>query len=67
MTATTDDLLRGLAKAKAALEEHGAILSAVEITRAQYELLKAECLLPCPGTPDRIMGLRVIVKEDGTE
>lgn len=59
---TTEDIIRGIERAKAALEEHGAVPDRVEVTQAQFDALKAHCVRPAaPGTPDSILGLRVVV------
>lgn len=59
---TLESLINGIAKAKAVLEEHGAVPAKVEITQAQYDALKALCAHPAEGQPDSILGLKMVVR-----
>lgn len=59
-----NDTLSGILKAIELLREHGAVPSRVEITRAQYEELKKQAIVPIDRPqPDHIFGIQVVVKD----
>ena len=63
------DLLGNIIKSVALLEEYDAVPSRVEITRAQYDALRAQCyregLLAhtSDGLNDSILGIKIVVKD----
>lgn len=66
---TRPSLISALIEAKALLEQHNAVPSKVEITRTQYEALRAEAVANglfkyATGMESSILGIQIVVKED---
>lgn len=59
-----NDLLFDIQKAIELLREHGVVPSRVEITRAQYEELKKQAIVPIDRPQlDHIFGIQLVVKD----
>lgn len=58
-------ILEGMTKALAILAAHEATPSSIELTRDNFEKLKAECHFPTGReVPNNFMGVRITIKED---